>query len=61
MLPISLLFKKFTNFTENNSRILRNENAKFSGYCIYINTGIYGDFQICISVSLIFSTVLDFA
>ena len=28
------------------------KNAKFSGYYIYINTNIQGDFQICISVSL---------
>ena len=26
--------------------------AKFSGYCFYMNTNIYGDFQICISVPL---------
>ena len=25
---------------------------KFSGYCFYVNTKLYGDFQICISVSL---------
>ena len=24
----------------NNSRILRTENGKFSGYCFYINTDI---------------------
>ena len=33
MLKISLLFKKFTKFTANNSRILRIKNVKFSGYC----------------------------
>ena len=55
MLKISLLFKKFTNFTgkcANIYRILRIKNAKFPGYCFYINTNIYGDFQICISVPL---------
>ena len=36
----------------NNSKILRVKNAKFSGYCFYINTNIYGDFEICISVPL---------
>ena len=36
----------------NNSRILRIKNAKFSGYCFYMNRNIYGDFQICISVPL---------
>ena len=37
----------------NNSQILRIENAKFSGYCFYMNTNIQGDFKICISVPLI--------
>ena len=36
----------------NNSRILRIQNAKFSGYYFYTNTGIWKDFQICISVPL---------
>ena len=31
-------------------RILRIKNAKFSGYCFYMNTNIKRDFQICISV-----------
>ena len=52
MLKISLLFKKFTNFTGNNSRFLRIKNANFSRYCFYINTNIYWDFQICVSVLL---------
>ena len=37
---------------KNNSRILRIKNAKFSGCYFYMNTNIYGDFQICISVPL---------
>ena len=37
----------------NNSRILRIKNGKCSGYCFYMNTNIYRDFQICISVPLI--------
>ena len=37
---------------ENNWRILRSENAKFSWYCFYMNTNIQGDLQICISVPL---------
>ena len=49
-LKISLLFKEFTNLPANKSRILRAKNAKFSGYCFYINTNIEGYFQICISV-----------
>ena len=36
----------------SNSRILKIKNAKFSGYCFYIKTNIYGDFQICVSVPL---------
>ena len=36
----------------NNSRILRIKNAKFSRYCFYMNTNIWGHFQICISVPL---------
>ena len=35
----------------NNSRIVRIRNAKFSGYCFYINTKIQRDF--CISVPII--------
>ena len=32
----SLLFKTFTTFIGNNSRIIRIKNAKFSGYCFYL-------------------------
>ena len=35
----------------NNSIILSIQNAKFSGY-FYMNTDIWRDFQICISVPL---------
>ena len=52
ILKISLLFNKFTNFTANNSIILRIRNAKFSGYYFYMNTNIKRDFQICFSVPL---------
>ena len=37
---ISLLFKKFTDFTANSTRILKIKNAKSSGYCFYMNTTI---------------------
>ena len=37
----------------NNSRIVWIKNTKFSGYYFYINTDIYRDFQICISVPVI--------
>ena len=40
------------NSRANNSRILRIKNAKFSGYCFYMNTNIQGDFQICIRLPL---------
>ena len=53
MLNISLLFKKFTIFTGNNSIILRIKNAIFSEYCFYMNTNMQGDFQICINLYLI--------
>ena len=36
----------------NNSRIPKIKNAKFSGCCFYMNTNIWGDFQICVSVPL---------
>ena len=52
MLNISLLFKKFANFTDKNSRILRIKNAESSGYCFYMNMNVWGDFLICISVPL---------
>ena len=38
--------------TREFSRILRNKNAKFSGYCFYLKANIYWDFEICISVPL---------
>ena len=37
----------------NNSRIFRIQNAKFSWYYYSMNTNIWRDFQICISISLI--------
>ena len=37
----------------DNWRILRNQNAKISGY-FYVNTNIWGDFKGCISVPLIY-------
>ena len=52
MLKISLPFKNLQTSRTNNSRIFRINNAKFEGYCFNMNTNIYGDFQICISVPL---------
>ena len=54
MLKISLFFLRNLQTSQaNNSRILSIMNAKFSVYCFYMNTNIYGDFQTCISVPLI--------
>ena len=36
----------------NNSRILMIKVKKFSGSCFYLNTNIYGNFQMYISVPL---------
>ena len=51
MLKSSLLFKKKQTLL-NNLRIPRTKNAKFSEYYFYLNTNIYGDFKICISIPL---------
>ena len=52
MLKISLLFKK-----DANSRIFTIKNAKFSGHYFYVNSNIWEDFQICITVHLIMQKV----
>ena len=31
---------------------IRIKNVEFPGYCFYMNTNIYGDFQICMGVPL---------
>ena len=61
MVKNSLLYKKSTTSRANNSRILRIKNAKFPGYCC-VNTDIYEDFQICISVQnfIFIATTLNF-
>ena len=41
--------KKLQTLLVNNLKILK---ARFSGYYFYTNLNIWGDFQICISVSL---------
>ena len=45
--------KHFANLRVYNSRIPRIQNAKFLEFCFYMNTNIYGDFKICMSVPLI--------
>ena len=53
MLKISIYFLRNLQDSQiNNSRIRKIKNVKFSGYCFYMYTNIYRDFQICISVPL---------
>ena len=52
MLKVAYFLRKIQTLRVNNSRIPRIKNAKFSEYYFYLNTNIYGDFQICISVPL---------
>ena len=47
------LLRNLQTSRANNSRIHKISTPKFPGYCFYINTNIYEDFQICISVPLI--------
>ena len=58
MLEIRLLFRDLQTSQANNSRILRTKNARFSGYCFYMNTNIYRDIRISISVPLSFKLKL---
>ena len=45
--------RKIQTLRVNNSRNLRIKNAKFSGYCFYINSNIHWNSLICITVPLI--------
>ena len=49
---VAYFLRKTQTSRASNSRILRIRNAKFSGYCFYMNPNILGDFRICISVPL---------
>ena len=40
ILKTSLLFVKIQTSQVNNSRILRTNNTKYSGYCFYMNPNI---------------------
>ena len=46
---VAYFLRKIQTLQANNSRILKIQNAKFSGYYVYMNTNIWRDFQICIS------------
>ena len=52
MLKSSLPFKKNTTLRVTKSKISGTKNAQFSELYFYLNTNIYADFQICISVPL---------
>ena len=49
-LKLAYFLRNLQTSRANNSRILRTKNAKFSRHYFYMNTNIYGDFQICTSV-----------
>ena len=49
---VAYFLRKIQNLRVNNSKILRIQNVKFSGYYFHMNTNIWRDFEICISVPL---------
>ena len=49
---VAYFLRKIQTLRVNNSRILTIKNAKFSGHYFCMNLNIWGDFQICISVTL---------
>ena len=51
---LSYFLRKIQTLRVNKSRILTIKNAKFSGYYFYMNFTIWEDFQICISIPLMF-------
>ena len=61
---LACFLRNLQTLRANNSVIFRFKIVKFSGYCFYMNTNVWGDFQICISMplrvvqacSIIFST-----
>ena len=46
--------KHFANLRVYSSRILKNKNTKFSGYYFCMDKNILRDFEICISLPLMF-------
>ena len=48
---LAYFLRKIQTLRVNNLRIFMIKNAK-SGYYLYINLNVWGDFQICISVPL---------
>ena len=51
-------FQNLKTSRANNLRIIKMKNANISGYCFYMNTNIWGDFQISIRTPLIDSMLL---
>ena len=51
-LKLTYFLRKIQTLKVCNSRILMMKNAKFSGYCFYMNLNIWGDFRVCISLPL---------
>ena len=45
--------RKIQTFRAKNWRIVKIQDAKFSGYYFYMNTKIWRDFRICISAPLV--------
>ena len=52
-LKLAYFLRNLKTSRANHTSIFRIKNVKFSGYCFYMNTNIYQDLQICISVPLI--------
>ena len=53
MLKLAYFLRNLLSLHVNYLKILTIKNAKFSGYCFYLNIKILEDFHICISVPLI--------
>ena len=53
-LPVKFVYFVKSRLFFNISRISKIQNAKFFEYCFYMNTNIQGNFQIRISVPLMF-------
>ena len=51
---VAYILRKIQTLWVNNSIILKIQNATFTGYYFYMNTSIWRDFQICISVPITF-------
>ena len=57
---VAYFWRKIQTLRVNNSKILRIQNAKFWGHYFYLNTNIWRNFQICVSVPLKVATFVIF-